>query len=316
MAQRSERRAQRAQIESIDRRRVLSTTIAAPLLALALRAPVSAAGPGSEIRGALRRLTEAGRGDNRATFMPDGKTLLFASKRSGRSQIWAIDRDGDQPRQIHQSAGNDYGRVAPSADSSRLCLSSDRSGQNLIYVLDLASGRATPVSDPAYWSFGPTWSSRDLIAFFSRKGGNVINVWTVRPDGTQPRQITDQPGESRQPWWSPDGATLAFSANRGAGTFDVWLAEADGSNMRTITRGDSFEQPFWSPSGKQIAVSASIEEPHRRIYVMDADGSDLAPISQPANVENVHPAWSPDGRSIVFTSGTEADGALYIVDLI
>src|SRR3981081_1255313 len=83
MAQRSERRAQRAQIESIDRRRFLSTTLAAPLLALALRAPVSAAGPGSEIRGALRRLTEAGRGDNRATFMPDGKTLLFASKRSG-----------------------------------------------------------------------------------------------------------------------------------------------------------------------------------------------------------------------------------------
>ena len=30
--------------------------------------------------------------------MPDGKTLLFASKRSGRSQIWTIDRDGGPPR--------------------------------------------------------------------------------------------------------------------------------------------------------------------------------------------------------------------------
>jgi Tol biopolymer transport system component len=300
----------------MDRRRFLTTAIAAPLLVLASRTPVSAARPDGEIRGTLRRLTEAGRGDNRATFMPDGKTLLFASKRSGRSQIWAIDRDGGHPRQIHQSAGNDYGRVAVRADGNRLCLSSDRSGQNLIYIHDLASGRTTLISDPAYWSFGPTWSSRDLIAFFSRKGGNVINVWTVRPDGTQPRQITDQAGESRQPWWSPDGATLAFSANRGTGTFDIWLAEADGSNMRAITRGGSFEQPFWSPSGKQIAVSARIGEPHRRIYVMNADGSDLAPINQPANVDNVHPAWSPDGRSIVFTAGTDADGALYIVDLI
>ncbi|MBV9985106.1 hypothetical protein [Bradyrhizobium sp.] len=297
----------------MDRRHFLTSVMAVPLLTLASRMSVSAAAP--EIGGTLRRLSEAGRGDNRATFMPDGSTLLFASKRSGRSQIWAIDRDGNQPRQIHQSTGNDYGRVAPSADGSRLCLSSDRSGQNLIYVLDLASGRATPVSDPAYWSFGPTWSSRDLIAFFSRKGGNVLNVWTVRADGSEPRQVTDLAGESRQPWWSPDGATLAFSANVGTGTFDVWLAEADGSEMWRITDGGSFEQPFWSPNGKQIAVSANIGEPHRRIYVMNADGSDPAPIGQPANVDNVHPAWSPDGRSIVFTSGAESNGALYIFDL-
>ena len=297
----------------MDRRHFLTSVMAVPLLTLASRMSVSAAAP--EIGGTLRRLSEAGRGDNRATFMPDGSTLLFASKRSGRSQIWAIDRDGNQPRQIHQSTGNDYGRVASSADGSRLCLSSDRSGQNLIYVLDLASGRATPVSDPASWSFGPTWSSRDVIAFFSRKGGNVLNIWTVRADGSQLRQVTDQPGESRQPWWSPDGNTLAFSADHGSGAFAVWLADADGLAQRAITRQGSFEQPFWSPSGNRIAVSARLEESHHRIYVMNADGSELTPIGQPANVDNVHPAWSPDGRSIVFTSGAESNGALYIFDL-
>jgi TolB protein len=96
----------------------------------------------------------------------------------------------------------------------------------------------------------------------------------------------------------------------------VWLANADGSSMRTITRHGSSEQPFWSPNGKKIAVSARIERPYRRIYVMNADGSDLTPIGQPLDVDNVHPAWAPDGRSIVFTSGTEACGALHIFDLI
>jgi TolB protein len=299
----------------MDRRHFLTAAIVAPLLVPASSMRVSAAADGSEIRGTLRRLTERGLGDNRATFMPDGKTLLFASKRSGRSQIWAMDRDGSLPRQIHQSQGNDQGRVAPSADGSRLCLSSDRSGQNVVYVLDLASGGITAVSDPAYWSFGPAWSSRDLIAFFSRKGGNVINIWTARPDGSQPRQITDQPGESRQPWWSPEGSTLAFSANHVTGAFAVWLANTGGSEMRAITHRGSFEQPFWSPDGNKIAVAARIEEPHYRIYIMNADGSGPAPISQPANIDNVHPAWSPDGQSIVFTSGAETDGALYIFDL-
>ena len=85
--------------------------------------------------------------------------------------------------------------------------------------------------------------------------------------------------------------------------------------MRAITRQGSFEQAFWSPSGEKIAVSARIDEPHYRIYVMNADPTDLAPIGQPANADNVHPAWSPDGRSIVFTSGKEADGALFMFDL-
>jgi TolB protein len=280
-----------------------------------LRREFAMTGRSGEVEGNLRRLTEPGGGDNRATFMPDGKTLLFASKRSGKSQIWRMDPDGGHPRRFHESAANDYGRVAPNSDGTRIGFSSDRDGQNAIYVLDLASGQVTLVSDPAFWSFGPTWSSRDLIAFFSKKGGNMINVWTVRPDGSEARQVTDQPGESRQPWWSPDGRTLAFSADRATGAFGIWLLTSDGSNARPITSRGSYEQPFWSPDGQRIAVSAMLDEPHHRIYIMDAGGSNLQPIHQPEGDNNVHPAWSPDGRSIVFTSGKDANGSLYAFDM-
>jgi Tol biopolymer transport system component len=94
----------------MDRRRFLTAMITAPLLGPASWMPVSAAADGSEIRGTLRRLTEAGMGDNRAMFMPNDRSLLFASKRSGRSQIWAIDRNGGQPWRVLWSEGNDYGR--------------------------------------------------------------------------------------------------------------------------------------------------------------------------------------------------------------
>jgi TolB protein len=263
------------------------------------------------VGGTLGRLTEPGASDNRATYLPDGNSLLFASKRSGRSQIWAMELDGGRVHQVHESAANDYGRVASNLDGTRLCFSSDRSGQNAVYVLDLNSGRVTLVSDPKFWSFGPTWSSRDLIAFFSKNGGNTINTWTVRPDGSEPRQITDRPGESRQPWWSPDGDTLALSADNGDGAFQVWLMMLDGTRARPITAGGSYQQPFWSPDGRQIAVSAKRGEPHFRIYVMNsATGGDLRTIGQPEGVDNVHPAWSPDGRSIVFTSGRGETRAL------
>ncbi len=44
---------------------------------------------------------------------------------------------------------------------------------------------------------------------------------------------------------------------------------------------------------------------------MNADGSDIREIAQPENADNVHPAWSPDGCGIVFTSGEGKAGALW-----
>jgi WD40-like Beta Propeller Repeat len=76
-------------------------------------AAVYAAAP-TTLGGRLRQLTAPWTGDNRATYLPDGTALLFASRRTGRSQIWTMDPDGSDPRQLYESAANDYGRVAPS----------------------------------------------------------------------------------------------------------------------------------------------------------------------------------------------------------
>src|SRR5215813_14276221 len=102
----------------MDRRRLLIATgaiVAAPLVGSAGQISASKAAAPAEIRGNLRRLTAPGASDNRATFMPDGKTLLFASNRSGKSQIWAMDPDGARQHRFHESAANDYGRVAPNS---------------------------------------------------------------------------------------------------------------------------------------------------------------------------------------------------------
>jgi hypothetical protein len=151
------------------RRREFVTSLGALVLETAAVYPAAP----TTLGGRLRRLTAPGTGDNRATYLPDGTALLFASRRTGRSQIWTIDPDGGDPRQLYESAANDYGRVAPSPDGRRLSFSSDRSGQNVVYVLDAGRARITPISDPMAWSFGPSWSSRERIAYFRAKAATA-----------------------------------------------------------------------------------------------------------------------------------------------
>src|ERR1700741_4981292 len=153
---------------------------------------------------------------------------------------------------------NSYGRVAPSPDGRRLSFSSDRGGQNVVYVLDTRRGTITPISDPTAWSFGPSWSSRDRIAYFSREGGNRLNIWTVSPDGSDRQQITNRPGESRQPWGSPDGTTLAFSADNGKERFQVPPGGGNGADRRGLPKTGNWQQPFWSPDGLPLAASAEL----------------------------------------------------------
>jgi Tol biopolymer transport system component len=91
---------------------------------------------------------------------------------------------------------------------------------------------------------GPSWSARDQTTFFSKKGGNALNVWVVNPDDSQPQQITNQVGESRQPWWSPDGDALAISCDRGTGKFEIWLSHPDGSTLNRLRATEIARSPF------------------------------------------------------------------------
>ena len=58
-------------------------------------------------------------------------------------------------------------------------------------------------------------------------------------------------------------------------------------------------------------MSAKVDFASFLILVMDVDGGGLRKIQQPADADNIHPTWSPDGRTIVFTSGERKAGALW-----
>ena len=91
------------------------------------------------------------------------------------------------------------------------------------------------------------------------------------------------------------------------------LAAANGADGRALTRTGNWQQPFWSPDGLRLAASAELGSIGFQILLIDADGARVQRIEQPEG-HNVHPAWSPDSRSIVFTAGRDNGSALWRFD--
>ncbi len=101
---------------------------------------------------------------------------------------------------------------------------------------------------------------------------------------------------------------IAFSSDR-TGLFQIYLINADGGDLKKLTNlPNGACQPRWSPDGKQIVFVSPCSPrnetyPGGRLFIMNHDGSDSHPLQIPINLEgDFDPNWSPDGKSIIFTS--------------
>jgi Tol biopolymer transport system component len=83
----------------------------------------------------------------------------------------------------------------------------------------------------------------------------------MKSDGSGKRQVTDLPGASFAPYFTPDGKRLIFSSNyedpRGR-NFNLYLVNLDGTGLETVTTEVTFDGfPMFSPDGRYLAFSSN-----------------------------------------------------------
>jgi Tol biopolymer transport system component len=165
-----------------------------------------------------------------------------------------------------------------------------------------------PELTPAYSPDG------NRIAFSSQRGANE-DVYVMSADGRNVRRLTSHAAPDAQPAWSPDGKRIAFVSRR-AGNFKIYVMNADGSRERLLTSGPRWvtdSSPSWSPDGRWIGFASSrVKDGNPEIFKMRPDGSRVTRLTFTDTAGEVSPddgfpAWSPDGRSIAFSS-TRATG--------
>lgn len=242
-----------------------------------------------------------------ADFSPDGKTILFASAHTHPQ----MERQELQARELAAAGGRR--KYQWDFDEAMDIYTVDRDGTNLTAL----------TNTPGYDAEGSYSTDGKQIVFTSNRDGDP-DLYIMDADGSNVRQLTDVDGYDGGPFFSPDGKWVIFRSDRQKEhMLQLFIISVDGKTEVQLTNnlGHVNWCPYFHPSGKYLVwagadYSRGPRGPgaHFQLWTMELNykGDTVKPgnITQITHspAADVLPVFSPDGKSIMWTSTRTADG--------
>jgi TolB protein len=189
-----------------------------------------------------------------------------------------------------------------------------------LYVLPAAATATSPwrALTTNGHSRSPSWSPDGTrIAYLASSPLPFgYDIYVIAAVGGEPLRLTQGDGYYGKPSWSPDGRRLAFSAWI-AGNNEIYIVNADGSGLTNVTRSSAYDgDPSWSPDGSRLVFVSDrlLGEEGIGVFVIDVDGSNLRSLSSVEGRWSAGPAWSADGRQIVFSGAEHFTSSIFVMN--
>lgn len=182
-----------------------------------------------------RLLMPESRNERGPLWSPDGRSLAFS--RGG--DLWIQDLAGGEPRRVIEAAyagGN--GSPVWSPDGTRLAFTTGKSGFGQVGVVEVASGRVTPITLAPREHGDVSWSpdGRSLVFVRADSMGMADELVVAPADGSGgERVLTTGKAIRSSPQFSPDGRWIAYVEMSGTRTADLWKVPAGGGEARQVT---------------------------------------------------------------------------------
>jgi Tol biopolymer transport system component len=236
-------------------------------------------------------------------FLPDGKHIIYASTHEAGEAC---------PTPPDRSKGYVWG-VFPGYD---IYLATD-TGQVVKKLTDA----------PGYDAEATVNWKTDRIVYTSLASGD-LDLWSMRPDGSEKKQITTAIGYDGGAVFSRDGKKLVWRANHPSTPetleryksllaenttapmkMELVVADGDGTNAHTITNlGCASFAPTFTPDGRKILFASNKNNCDTRkfeLFLVNLDGTGLQQVTDFGGFTSF-PEISPDGKRLVFCSDRNA----------
>jgi TolB protein len=202
----------------------------------------------------LKRVSNAPNSYNaESTVSRDGKKIVFTSTRNGDLDIFSMNADGSDVRQLTHELGYDGGPW----------FSDD--GKKIVYR---SQQPKTPEEIADY---------KDLLSRGLVRPGN-LEIWVMDADGNHKRQVTHNGAANFAPYFFPGTSTrIIFASNlanqKDPSGFDLYAINVDGTSLEQITYHPDFDAfPMFTSNGKRLvwASNRNHKAPHEtNIFIAD-----------------------------------------------
>lgn len=187
--------------------------------------------------------------------------------------IYEANLDGSCLRQL--TFGPAYhAECSFSSDGKEILYASNESGSMNLYTCDANGNNVRSITHTSNcYNGGPFFSPQnDWIVFRSdRQRKDFLQLFLIRPDGSEERQLTDNPYVNWAPFWHPNGKLIAYTTSKhGHHAYQIYLIDVETQNEYRLTNTNTFEGlPSFNYDGSQITWTSKRGNGTPQVFVAD-----------------------------------------------